>query len=103
MGDNIIFDETWMRQRASDCRSTADGVRTLLGPADEAVGLIKRAANAWGFLSSLDEMRQRWEDLNKLLHDELNDSADKIDECAGNHGRHEDAIQKIIDVINLFD
>lgn len=102
MGE-IIFDETWMRQRADDCRGTANGVRGLLGPADGTVGKIKTAASGWGFLNSLDEMMQRWEDLNKLLRKELESSADKIDECAGNHGRHEDTIQKVISSINPFD
>ena len=98
----IIFDETWMRQRADDCRGTANAIKGLLGPADNTVGKIKTAASGWGFLESLDEMMKRWEDLNKLL-EELDGSAKKIDECAGNHGRSEGTLHKIIDAINPFD
>lgn len=103
MGAEIVFDETWMRQQARECRSGADAINRLLAPADRTVGEIKAAANGWGFLGSLDEMTRRWEDLNKLLREELGEVADKIDECAGNHGRSENAISKIIDVINPFD
>lgn len=92
----VIFDETWMRQRADDCRGTANAIKGLLDPADKMVGRIKTAASGWGFLESLDEMMKRWEDLNKLLREELEGSAKKIDECAGNHGRSEDTLHKIM-------
>jgi hypothetical protein len=99
----MIFDETWMQQRADDCRGTSNGTRGLLGPADGTVDKIKATASGWGFLGSLDKMMDRWEDLNKLLREELEDSAEKIDECAGNHGRSEDTLHKIISAINPFD
>jgi len=103
MGDKIIFDPQWMRQRAADCETGKNAVKGLLKPADDTVGKLKKAANGWTFLGSLDQMMKRWEDLNKLLQDELNDSANKIKECAAHHGHGESLLEKVADKLNPFD
>jgi hypothetical protein len=92
-----------MRQRADDCETIRDGINGLLRPADETVDTLKRAAAGWTFLGSLDEMMDRWQELNKLVRGELDESADKIRECADNHGRSESFIEDVIHTINPFD
>ena len=92
-----------MRQRADDCETVRDGINGLLRPADETINTLRRAADGWTFLDSLDEMTDRWQGLNKLLRNELDKSADKIRECADNHGRSESFIEEVIHAINPFD
>ena len=103
MGDEIIFDAPWMRQRAADCDAGKNTIKGLLSPADGTVGKLKSAAPGWTFIDSLDDMMKRWEDLNKLLQDELDDSANKIRECADHHGKGESFLEKAFDKLNPFD
>lgn len=70
---------------AADCDSTAAAIRKLPGPADDAVDSLRRAASGWGFLGSLDEMTERWETLNKLLRDELEEVAEDIRFCVNDY------------------
>jgi len=71
VSDKIIFDPPWMRQRAAECDAEKEVIQRLLRPADEAVGKLRKAAAGWTFLSSLDDMANRWENLNKLLRASL--------------------------------
>jgi hypothetical protein len=103
VGSEIIFDPPWMRQRADDCETIRDAIKGLLRPADETVDTLRRSADGWTFPGSLDEMMDRWQGLTKLVRDELDESADKIRECADNHGRSESFIEEVIDTINPFD
>jgi hypothetical protein len=103
MSEEIIFNEPWMRRRANDCRGAAKEIKGLLRPADTAAEKLKAAADGWEFHGSIGEMMKRWEDLNDLLREEFDEAADKIDECAGNHGRHEDTLEKIFKTLNPFD
>ena len=92
-----------MRQRAAECDAEKEVIQRLLRPADEAVGKLRKAAAGWTFLSSLDDMANRWENLNKLLRRELDDYAGKIRDAADHHGKNEDFIEKLIDDLNPFD
>jgi uncharacterized protein YukE len=103
MGEKIIFDPPWMRQRAADCDAEKKAIQDLLGPADNAVDKLRRAATGWTFLDSLDEMSSRWENLNKLLRHELEQSADRIRDAADHHGKNENLLEKAIDALNPFD
>jgi hypothetical protein len=85
-------DTNWMRMIASDCEATANTVRQLLGPADTTVDMLKRGAPGWAFTGSLEEMMRRWEDLNKLLCDELSEAAENIRFNASSHDGNENFI-----------
>lgn len=95
MSDGVKADTSWMRARADECTGTASAVQRLLGPADDAQAGLKRAAADWAFLGSLDEMKGRWEDLNSLLREELEDAAENIRFCASSHDGNENIITEI--------
>ncbi|MCT9081456.1 hypothetical protein [Streptomyces fulvoviolaceus] len=72
-------DTDWMRRRADDMDSVIDQVRKQLGVADDARDdLESGGAEGWTYRHSLSTLEERWEDLNKLLRDELERAAENV-------------------------
>lgn len=78
MGDEVQADTGWMRRCAADCDATAEEIRRLLTPSDEAVAGMRSAATGWSFPGSLEELSSRWETLNELLRNELFEASENI-------------------------
>lgn len=88
-------DTAWMRRCAQDIDATASTVQRQLRPADNALHQLRGAAHGWTFLSSLSELEERWENLNKLLRDELEKAADNIRFNASKHDGNENVVTEL--------
>ncbi|NLU68674.1 hypothetical protein [Streptomyces sp. HNM0574] len=85
-------DTRWMRNAADDCDATANGIRKLLTEADDAVETLNRAAAGFDLLGGQVELSRRFELLNKLLRDELEEAAENIRFCASKHDGNENFV-----------
>lgn len=84
----------WLRMCAKDCDGTVSAVRAELTPADDAVSEMRNAAPGWRFLDSLDELSERWENLNNLLREQLGRAADEFRFSASNYDGHENWFER---------
>lgn len=82
-------DTKWLQQCAGDVDSTAAAVKRQLSTADDGLASVRTAASGWTFLDSLGQLEERWEDLNKLLRDELEQAAENIRFNASKHDGNE--------------
>ncbi|HEX6353179.1 hypothetical protein [Actinophytocola sp.] len=90
----VKVDTGWLRLCASDCDGTATAVRNELRPADDAVTKMRNAAPGWAFLGSLDQLSERWENLNKLLRDELSRAAEEFRFSASDYDGNENWVER---------
>jgi hypothetical protein len=87
-------DTGWLRLCANDCDSTASAVQSQLAPADQAVNQMRNAAAGWSFPGSLDGMRERWENLNTVLHNELGRAAEEFRYSASDYDGQENWVER---------
>lgn len=85
-------DTAWMRSAADEMDSTASAIKRQLATGDAGLASLRSAARGWTFLESLGQLEERWEDLNKLLRDELEQAAENIRFNAGKHDGNENWI-----------
>lgn len=85
-------DTDWMRRCAGEMDTTATAVKRQLATADQGVAGLRAAARGWTFLASLGQLEERWETLNKLLRDELEDAGENIRFNASKHDGNENII-----------
>jgi hypothetical protein len=85
----VKADTKWMRQCAGDVDSTVETVKRQLSTGDDALAGLRAAAPGWTFLESLEQLGERWEDLNRLLRDELGEAAENIRFNASAHDGNE--------------
>ncbi|MFD8565952.1 hypothetical protein [Streptomyces sp. NPDC057694] len=88
-------DTDWMRRRADDVDAVAQQVKKQLGVADDAEGELRAGAAGWAFLDGLGQLEERWEDLNKLLRDELDKAAENIRFNAGSYDGNENFLTEL--------
>lgn len=69
---------SFLRKRADDCETASEIIRKTRGVAEDASTGLARAADGWDFVSSLDELKGRWEALNKLVTNRLDQAADNF-------------------------
>ncbi|WP_420035857.1 hypothetical protein ACN2WE_29660 [Streptomyces sp. cg28] len=88
-------DTDWMRRRADDIDAVARQVKKQLGVADEAQTALRSGAAGWSFLGGLGQLEDRWEDLNKVLRDELEEAAENIRFNASEYGGNENVLTEL--------
>ncbi|MDI9835115.1 hypothetical protein [Streptomyces sp. KAU_LT] len=66
---------SFLRRRASDCETASEIIRKTKGVAEDANADLARAADGWQFTSSLDELQGRWEALNNVVVQRLDQAA----------------------------
>ena len=69
---------SFLRRRADDCETASAIVRKTRGVAEDARTGLARAAHGWKFVDSLDELEDRWEALNKLVVQRLDQAAENF-------------------------
>ncbi|GAA1195810.1 hypothetical protein F4556_003705 [Kitasatospora gansuensis] len=82
----------WLRQRGADCDRFAEQLGQQRGPGLAACDALSGAAEGWEFKGSLDQLADRWEDLNKLLEQRMSKVADNFRDSGGNWDDHENGI-----------
>ncbi|WP_420035846.1 hypothetical protein ACN2WE_29605 [Streptomyces sp. cg28] len=66
---------SFLRKRAEECETASGLVRTTLGAAADAGEDLARAADGWAFVGSAGELQDRWEALNKMVRQRLDQAA----------------------------
>lgn len=66
---------SFLRRRADDCETASEIIRKTRGVAEDANSDLARAAGGWQFTSSLDELEGRWEALNNVVVQRLDQAA----------------------------
>jgi hypothetical protein len=66
---------SFLRGRADHCETASEIIRKTLGVAEDASAGLARAADGWEFVSSLDELQGRWEALNNVVVQRLDQAA----------------------------
>jgi hypothetical protein len=92
LGEGMRADTKWMRQCASEMDSTASQIQRRLATADEGIGNLRSSAPGWSFTGSIGQLEERWENLNKLLRDDLGEAAENIRFNASKHDGNENWI-----------
>lgn len=82
-------DTAWMRRSADELDATASAIQRQLATGDEGLASLRSAASGWTFLESLGQLEERWEELNKLLREELEQAAENIRFNASKHDGNE--------------
>ncbi|MEU8568777.1 hypothetical protein AB0C51_10495 [Streptomyces pathocidini] len=91
-GGIVKADTAWMRSAAGELDATASAIKRHLATADEGLTKLRSAAQGWTFLESLGQLEERWEELNSLLRDELEQAAENIRFNASKHDGNENWI-----------
>ena len=88
---DINLEPSWLRDRAEDCEIALRGLRGTIPMAEAAFVRLLSAAPGWQLLGSLDEMRGRWEDINRELRERLESAADNFRISADGYEEAEEA------------
>lgn len=88
-------DTDWMRRCAGEMDATATTIKRQLSTGDEALANLRAAAGGWTFLESLGQLEERWENLNKLLREELEEAGENIRFNASKHDGNENVITEM--------
>ncbi|TDD06917.1 hypothetical protein E1181_11535 [Saccharopolyspora terrae] len=71
-----------LRGWSGDCTDVANRIKSQLEPADSACADVRKALDDWDIADGVSGLQQRWEALNELLRDELDDAAEAFEESA---------------------
>jgi len=98
---DISVDLPWIRKQPEKFEEIANAIRNQLGPSEDATELLERAADGFELTDSLPKMMDRWEELNDLLCERLQDVGDRFRQCADRYDDNEnsaiDLLRKLLD------
>lgn len=88
---DINLRPSWLRDRAEDCETALRSLGGTVSMAEAAFIRLLSVAPGWEFLGSLDDMRGRWEDINRVLRERLESAADNFRYSADRYEEAESA------------
>jgi hypothetical protein len=86
---DISVDLQWVRRQPEKCDEIAKAIRNQLSTAEDATDALKTAAEGFELIDSLPQMMERWEDLNDLLFERLQDAGERFYQCADRFDENE--------------
>ncbi|MCI2424164.1 hypothetical protein MOQ72_42900 [Saccharopolyspora sp. K220] len=81
-----------LRDWAKDCGAVATRIEQQLKPAESACEDMRNALDGWAIADGVSDLRDRWEELNELLRDELDEAADSFEKSADQYDDDENRI-----------